>query len=156
MAQVNFNIPDELKEAYDKALNDSGAENKPEFFEQMLKAFTVHQASNVDTDIDLSKYESVDTQAKESISNAFKHILTLLDGNVSTTKANAIYIDTEKKALVEKEEAFKAQLEKLTTDTNAEILTIKGECKGTIEEANSQVELWRKKLLILKLKIQSL
>ena len=145
MAQVNFNIPDELKEAYDKALSESSADNKPEFFEQMLKAFTTHQASSVDTDIDLSKYESVNTQTKEAMSNAFKHIFTLLDGNLSTAKAEAIYIDTEKKALVEKEEAFTAQLEKLTADTNAEILTIKAECKGTIEEANSQAELWRKK-----------
>ncbi len=145
MAQVNFNIPEDLKEAYDKALLESGADNKPAFFEQMLKAFTTHQASSIDTDIDLSKYESVNAQTKEAMSNAFKHIFSLLDGNLSTAKADAIYIDTEKKALTEKEEAFKAQLEKLTADTNAEILTIKAECKGTIDEANSQAELWRKK-----------
>ncbi len=152
MAQVNFNITEEAKAAYDKALEVSGAENKPEFFNLMLESFTIHQASNVDTDIDLSKYESINSQTKEAMSNAFKHIFTLLDGNLSTAKAEAIYIDTEKKALIEKEEAFTAQLEKLTADTNAEMLTVKAECKGTIEESNSQAELWRKKSIDLESK----
>ena len=144
MAQVNFNIPDELKEAYDKALSESSADNKPEFFEQMLKAFTAHQASNVDTDIDLSKYESVNVQTKEAMSNAFKHIFTLLDGNLSTAKADAIYVDAEKKALSEKEEAFKDQLEKLTADTNKELLALKAEHKEMMDGANSHIELLRK------------
>ena len=152
MAQVNFNIPEDLKESYDKALSESSADNKPEFFEQMLKAFTTHQASTVDTDIDLSKYESVNTQTKEAMNNAFKHILTLLDGNLSTAKADAVYIDTEKKILIEKEEAFKAQLEKLTADTNKELLTIKAECKVTIEEAKAEVETWKKKSIELEAK----
>ena len=152
MAQINFNIPDELKEAYDKAIEQSGTGSKPEFFEKMLTAFTTHQASSIDTDIDLSKYESVNTQTKEAMSSAFKHILTLLDGNLSTAKSEAIYIDTEKKALAEKEEAFKEQLEKITADTNKELLTVKAEHEEAIEEANSQAELWKEKGIELESK----
>ncbi len=150
MAQVNFNITEEAKASYDKALELSGAENKPEFFKLMLEAFTTHQASNVDTDIDLSKYESVNAQTKEDMSNAFKHIFTLIDANLSITKAEAIYIDTQKKALAEKEEDFISELEKLRANTNAEILIIKTECKETIEEANSQAEILRKKSVDLE------
>jgi len=59
VAQVNFNISDNLKEELDKLMNQSGAATKPKFMEQMVMVFNAHLANSINVDIDLSKYEHV-------------------------------------------------------------------------------------------------
>ena len=122
MAQVNFNIPDELKEELDRLMSLSGAETKPEFMQQMVMALNNHIANSADIDIDLSKYENVNNQTKEAVSDIFRHLLTVLDNNFSTTKQEAIYIESEKRLLAEREEAYKAELEAVKAETNEKLL----------------------------------
>ncbi len=152
MAQVNFTISDELKAMLDGALEQSGADSKPEFLEQMINAFNVYKANSVDIDIDLSKYDSVNSSTKEALSDAFKHILTTLDANFSTAKQEAVYISTEKKALEEKEEAYKVELLKVSSDANSQIEAIEIERREFTEKAREEVELLEatKSILVAK------
>ncbi|MDQ7083463.1 MAG: hypothetical protein Q9M36_00335 [Sulfurovum sp.] len=127
MAQINFTVSDELKAEMDKAQVMSGADNKPQFLEQMVQALTLAQANAIDTDIDLSKYEAVNSSTKTALHEAFKHILTTIDANFSATKQDAVYVTLEKKALIAKEKAFDVQLAKVTADA-----------KNLIEVANAK------------------
>ncbi|MDQ7083508.1 MAG: hypothetical protein Q9M36_00590 [Sulfurovum sp.] len=127
MAQINFTVSDELKAEMDKAQVMSGADNKPQFLEQMVQALTLAQANAIDTDIDLSKYEAVNNSTKTALHEAFKHILTTIDANFSATKQDAVYVTLEKKALIAKEKAFDVQLAKVTADA-----------KNLIEVANAK------------------
>jgi len=134
MAQVNFNIPDELKAELDKLMGKVGAESKPEFMQKMIFALNNHIANNVDIDIDLSKYENVNKQTKEAVSDTFRHLLTVLDNNFSTTKQEAIYIESQKQALAEKEEAFKAELEAIKAKANEKLLEVEESHKQEVAE----------------------
>ena len=111
--QYNFKIEEELKEQVEEALRGSGAENKSAFLGELLSNYNTNKTNNADIEIDLSKYDNLTKQNKEAVSNAFKHILGTLDNNLSSTKQNAIYIEEEKKALVEKEEGFNIELLKV-------------------------------------------
>ncbi|MDQ7084648.1 MAG: hypothetical protein Q9M36_06825 [Sulfurovum sp.] len=93
----------------------------------MVQALTLAQANAIDTDIDLSKYEAVNSSTKTALHEAFKHILTTIDANFSATKQDAVYVTLEKKALIAKEKAFDVQLAKVTADA-----------KNLIEVANAK------------------
>ncbi len=140
MVQYNFKIEEELKAELDKALGESGAENKTAFLQEMVTAFNAHKASTVDTDLDLSKYESVNVNTKEALSDAFKHILTTLDANFSNAKQEAIYIDTEKKALIEKEESFKHDLLELSAEASRNMEVVRSEAKAQVAEADDRAQ----------------
>ena len=147
MAQINFNISDELKARYDKAIEGSNTENKPEFFAELLTTFANNRANNIDTDIDFSKYQNVNSTTKEAVNSAFNHILSSIESNFSNAKQEAIYIDIEKKALIEKEESFNIELLKVTSSATKEMeeLTIKTDDllateKQKSEQINTQFE----------------
>lgn len=150
MVQYNFKIEDQLKARLEKALEESGAENKSDFLEQMVSAYIVHQSNTVNANIDLSKYENVNEQTKEVMNNAFRHILTTLDGNFSNTKQEAIYLDVERKALTEKEEVYKNKIFKLKADTNTEIEAVKTEASKLFSDAKETAEHLSSKLQTLK------
>lgn len=143
MAQVNFSISDELKAELDSLMKLSGAESKPEFMHQMILALNTHLANSVDIDIDLSKYESVNTQTKKDIFNVFKHLLTVLDNNFSTTKQEAIYLEQEKRLFVEQEKAFKDELEKIHAETNKKLLLMESDHRqviSVIQESKTKLD----------------
>lgn len=140
MVQYNFKIEDELKAGLEKALEESSAENKSDFLEQMLSAYIVHKSSAVNTDIDLSRYENVNSQTKEAMNNAFKHILATLDSNFSNTKQEAIYLDAERKALAEKEEVYKNEILKFKADTSTELEAVKAEASTLVANAKDKAE----------------
>ncbi len=140
MVQYNFKIEEELKAKLEKALDESRADNKSDFLEQMVSAYIVHQSSELNADIDLSKYENVNAQTKEAMNNAFRHILTTLDGNFSNTKQEAIYLDAERKALVEKEEVYKNEILKLKADTSTELEAVRAEASTLVANAKEKAE----------------
>jgi len=150
MVQYNFKIDEELKAKLEKALRESNADNKSDFLEQLVSAYTIHQSSAVNADIDLSKYENVNTQTKEAMNNAFKHILTTLDSNFSTTKQEAIYLDAERKELAEKAESHAIEILKLKSDTSAEIEAIKAKANELATFAKENEEKLISELKVLE------
>lgn len=138
MVQYNFKIEDELKERLDKALAESGAENKAEFLEQMVSALAIHKASDVG--IDFSRYENVSNQAKNILNDAFKHILTTIDANLSNTKNEAISLDAAKKALADKEEGYATEILKLKADHSNELEALKKETDTQVRNSKEKAE----------------
>ncbi|HIQ27737.1 MAG TPA: hypothetical protein EYH42_04480 [Sulfurovum sp.] len=80
----------------------------------------------------MSKYEHVNTQTKQTVNDLFRHLLTVLDNNFSTTKQEAIYIENKKQSLLDKEDAFKNELEKVSTEANKKLLDIEANHKQII------------------------
>jgi len=138
--QYNFKIEESLKEAVEQALTNSEASNKSDFLAQMLSAYTAHQASNTPTGIDLSKYENVNQHAKDAVTNAFKHVLTLLDANFSTTTNEVIQFNEAQKALEAKELTYQNELEALQVNTTAELNTMNLDTKERIIKAENQTK----------------
>ena len=148
--QYNFKIDESLKEAVEQALNQSDVSNKSDFLAQMLSAYTAHNASNTPSDIDFTKYENVNQQTKDSVTNAFKHILTTLDANFSTTTHEVLRLDTAQKALETKELAYQSELEKLTADTIAQVNATKIEADKKVNEMKTLLDAVSKENLELQ------
>ena len=140
MLQYNFKIDETLKLELEKALLESNSSNKSDFLANMLTAYQVQRVSNTQTDLDLSKYDSVNQEAKESIGNAFKHILTLLDSNSSTVKQEKIAVDDAYKSLEAKELAYQSELEQLQADSTAQLDTLKRDAEERITNGENQAK----------------
>jgi hypothetical protein len=138
--QYNFKIDETLKLELEKALSESNSSSKSDFLANMLTAYQSQKVANTPTELDLSKYESVNQQAKDSIGNAFKHILTLLDANSSTVKQEKITVHDEYKALEAKETVYKTELEKLKANTTAELNAMKLDAEERINKAENEAK----------------
>lgn len=150
MVQYNFKIEEDLKTKLEKALEESGAASKSDFLEKMVAAYISHQASEINTNIDLSKYENVNKQTKEVMNNAFRHILTTLDANFSNTKQEAIYLDQERKALAEKEEVYKNEILELNASTSTKMEEVRKEADTLVSNAKEKAEYLSSELETLK------
>ena len=84
--QYNFKIEEDLKAELEATQQQSEINNKEEFLTALLNSYKSYQASQIDTDIDLSKYETVSKQTKTVIHEAFKHILSTIESNNTNTK----------------------------------------------------------------------
>jgi len=138
--QYNFKIDESLKSELEKTLLESHSSNKSEFLGNMLRAYQAQEASNTQTELDLSKYESVNEEAKNAIGKSFKHILTLLDANCSTTKQEKIAVDDAHKALEAKEATYQRQLEELQTNSSTELNAVKLETEKHISQAENKAK----------------
>ena len=144
--QYNFKIEETLKEEIEKKLMQSGAENKAEFLQEVISSY-IPTKSN----IDMSKFDNVNKDSKEAIHKAFKHIIGLLDTNISYTKQEAIYIEIDKEKLTEEREAFVSNIEKINAEHKTELEKIQSENKevlaitiGEKEELALQVKNFKK------------
>jgi chromosome segregation ATPase len=137
--QYNFKIEETFKDRLDTALIKSGASNKSEFLAVMLTAYETNKTSHPTIDLDISKYEHINTQAKDSIADAFKHILSLLDANYSTTKHEKIQVYNANKALEAKELDYQSQFKQLEKDSIIELNTTRLEANERITNAENQV-----------------
>lgn len=140
MLQYNFKIDESLKLELEKALLESNSSSKSDFLANMLTAYQVQRVSSTQTNLDLSKYDSVNQEAKESIGNAFKHILTLLDANSSTVKQEKIQVDEAYKALEAKELAYQRELEQLQADSTAQLDTLKRDAEESITNTKNEAK----------------
>jgi len=147
--QYNFKIDANLKSELEKTLLESHSSNKSEFLGNMLKAYQAQKASSTQTELDLSKYESVSEEAKNAIGKSFKHILTLLDANSSTVKQEQIKIHEAYKSIKEVQENSTAEINAIKLDAEeriskaenkAEELAIRNKDLEAISKIATQVE----------------
>jgi len=111
ITQYNFKIEEALKEKIEEVLEKTDL-NKGELLEKMLQSYEI-QLSTIDTNIDFKEIDFLSQKDKEAFQKAFLYGIRKIEENTSRTKQEYIYIDTEKKSLIEKEELQKAELEKM-------------------------------------------
>jgi len=136
--QYNFKINTQFKEQLDEALATSNAQNKTEFLSQMLQAYQI-QSSNIQTDIDFSSLDSLDTHTKEAVSKAFQFIIKTIEQNTSQVKQEHIQLDIQKKELEEKANIQVAEIEKMKLDYLENKNTIQKTHEEAIKKLNEKV-----------------
>ena len=119
--QYNFKIEEDLKAELEATQQQSEINNKEEFLTELLNGYKYYQASQIDTDIDLSKYETVSKQTKTVINEAFKHILATIESNNTNTKQQALTLEKESLSLADERKSFKEQLEQQQAEHNQKL-----------------------------------
>lgn len=119
-SQYNFKIEDELKDEAELLSKDF--ESKQEFLIALLESYKAHKNNVVDVDIDMSKYESINTQTKSLLAEAFKHIIYTVQQNTTLTKQQLISVDKDKKLIADEREEFKTQIKTLEANCNQKVL----------------------------------
>ena len=122
--QYNFKIEDELKQELDAIQQKSGVAGKEEFLSELLKGYKTCKANSVNTEIDLSKYETVSKQTKTVIYEAFKHILSTVESNSTNNKQQALQLEQDKLSIIDEQKSFEEQLEHLKAQHNQKLLDI--------------------------------
>ena len=135
--QYNFKIEEDLKDEADLLSNDFN--NKQEFLQALLSSYKTLKSSNVDTDIDMSKYENINAQTKSMLSDTFKHIIYTLQQNSTTTQQGLISLEKDKKSIEEERESFQKQIEILKAEANQELLDVQKLHKLELEATEIQI-----------------
>ncbi|MCK5293061.1 MAG: hypothetical protein KAJ49_00290 [Arcobacteraceae bacterium] len=120
--QYNFKVESELKEELDRLQEESGVAGKEEFLQELLGGYKHCKANQVDTEIDLSKYDSVSKQSKTVICDAFKHILATIEANNTNNKQQALTLEQDKLSISDERKSFSEQTQILTAKHNQNIL----------------------------------
>ena len=127
ITQYNFKIEEALKEKIEEVLEKTDL-NKGELLEKMLQSYEI-QLSTIDTNIDFKEIDFLSQKDKEAFQKAFLYGIRKIEENTSRTKQEYIYIDTEKKSLIEKEELQKAEMEKVKLEYLEKFNTFENEIK---------------------------
>lgn len=136
-SQYNFKIEDELKDEAELLSQDFS--NKQEFLEALLSSYKTVKSSNVDADIDMSRYENINAQTKSMLSDTFKHIIYTLQQNSTTTQQGLIALEQDKKSIAEERESFKTQIELIKAEANQELLDTQKLHKLELEAKDIQI-----------------
>ena len=136
-SQYNFKVEDGLKEEAETLSQDF--QSKQEFLAALLESYKTIKSNKADTDIDLSKYEDIDTKTKLILNDTFKHIIYTLQQNTSSTKQQLMTVEAELKAIAEERESFKEQIETLKANFNQEALDSQKLHKLEIEAKDIQI-----------------
>ena len=153
--QFNVRIDENLKQTIDEIANKTG-KSKVDLLDEFVRVYQTKRADDEFTDMDLSKYDNLSNPLKESVYNAFTHILNAVNGNLSTLKQAGIHIEEEKRELLEREKAYRSEIDSIKSISNSDILALRAE-KDEYELAmNSQVELWKNKAIDLEIKNKEL
>ena len=153
--QFNVRIDENLKQTIDEIANKTG-KSKVDLLEEFVRVYQTKRADDEFADMDLSKYDNLSNPLKESVHTAFTHIISAVNGNLSTLKQAGIHIEEEKRELSEREKAYKAEIDSIKSISNSNMLALRAE-KDEYELAmNSQVELWKNKALDLEIKNKEL
>ena len=142
--QYNFKIEEDLKQELEATQQQSNAQNKEEFLIALLNSYKLYQANQIDTDIDLSKYETVSNQTKTVIHEAFKHILATLESNNTNTKQQALSLEKDKLSLIDERKAFQEQIEHLQADHNQKLLDMDNQHKEELQHKDEEIEKLKK------------
>ena len=108
--QYNFKIEDSLKNELENLHNETGL-GKEDFLKKMLNSYKNETLTKINTEIDLSKYDNIDTSTKLAINDTFKHLLAIIEANTTNCKLNASHVELEKKSLDEKIQIVKDECE---------------------------------------------
>jgi len=153
--QFNVRIDENLKQTIDEIANKTG-KSKVDLLDEFVRVYQTKRADDEFADMDLSKYDNLSNPLKESVHNAFTHILNAVNGNLSTLKQAGIHIEEEKRELLEKEKAYRSEIDSIKSISNSDILALKAEKDEYELTMNSQIELWKNKALDLEIKNKEL
>jgi hypothetical protein len=141
MAQQNFKISDELDEKVKKALIDSGLDGKSEFFEEMVNVYNSHLINREeDMHQEIAAYKHINAQSKEILTKTFSHLLSTMDYNFSSVLQEKIFIEEEKKKLLEKSTLLDQELDKMKLHQIEERKVWEAEAKDEIRLLIEQKE----------------
>lgn len=153
--QFNVRIDENLKQTIDEIANKTG-KSKVDLLEEFVRVYQTKRADDEFADMDLSKYDNLSNPLKESVHNAFIHIINAVNGNLSTLKQAGIHIEEEKRELLEKEKSYRAEIDSIKSISNSNMLALRTEKDEFELVMNSQVELWKNKALDLEIKNKEL
>lgn len=153
--QFSARINEKLKQTIDAIGSETG-KSKAELLDEFVRVYQTKRADDEFADIDLTKYDNLSNPLKESVHNAFVHILNAVNGNLSTLKQSAIHIEEEKKGLAEREEAYKIEIESIKSNAAREMLAHKEEKEELELDMNSRIILWKDKSIDLELRNKEL
>ena len=120
--QYNFKIEDTLKEELEEIQQNSDISSKEEFLSQLLNSFKQQQANSIDTSIDMSQYEDIESKTKTMLTDTFKHIIYTVQANTANMKQQAVGVEKEKLAIIEERTAFQKHIEELKAQHNQELI----------------------------------
>jgi chromosome segregation ATPase len=147
--QFNARIGEDLKQVIDEIGRKTG-KSKPDLLDEFVRVYQTKKADDEFSDMDLTKYDNLSNPLKESVHNAFEHILNAVNGNLSTLKQSAIHIEEEKRGLTDREKEYKTEIEFIKSNSAKEFLEYKEEKEEFEFEMNSQIALWKDKLIDLE------
>ena len=153
--QFNVRIDENLKQTIDEIANKTG-KSKVDLLEEFVRVYQTKRADDEFADMDLSKYDNLSNPLKESVHNAFIHIINAVNGNLSTLKQAGIHIEEEKRELLEKEKSYRAEIDSIKSISNRDILALRTEKDEFALVMNSQVEFWKNKSIDLETKNKEL
>jgi len=122
-SQYNFKIEDELKEQAE--ILSKEFENKEEFLKTLLNTYTRVQANNINTNIDMSKYDDIEENTKKILSDAFKHIIYSIQANNTNNKQLALSVEKDKIAISDERIYHESIIKKLQAEYNQSLLDLK-------------------------------
>ena len=137
--QYNFKIEDELKQELDSLQSESDVNSKEDFLNTLLSGYKQAKAMQIDTEIDLSKYDTVSKQTKTVIYDAFKHILATIESNSTNNKQQALLLEKDSLLIVEERKDFEVQLEQLKSKFNQELVNLNEEHKQQLSLKDDEV-----------------
>lgn len=143
--QFNARITDELKQSIDEIGVETG-KSKPELLDELVRVYQTKKANEEFSSMDLSKYDNLSNPLKESVHNAFIHILNAVNGNLSTLKQSAIHLEEEKRDFIIREVDYKAEIEGIKNNSNSEILALKEKNEEVVSVLHSEMEVLKRKL----------
>jgi len=154
LTQYNSKITEELKSKLEDALKESGAENKSDFLAQMLEVFENHRVDKIESDVDLSKYELINNETKQSVLSALKHVLSALESNYSNLKQEKILTSDKRKEFEELEEKLEFKYEKLLSEMNSLKLEFEDERKDINRHHAEKIEKIRNENTTLQVEVK--
>ena len=124
MAQVqyNFKIDEQLKDTAEELSKEFS--NKQEFLSSMLDSYKQCKQQNLDTDIDMSKYNDIETNTKQVLHEAFKHIIYTIQANNTNNKQLAISVEQDKISIEKERKSFNQQIADIQATHNEELLKV--------------------------------
>lgn len=154
LVQYNFKIEEEMKDTAEQLSRDFSG--KQEFLSAMLDSYKQLKQQNVDTNIDMSKYDNLEANTKKVLTEAFKHIIYTIQANNTNTKQLALSVEQDKESIIQERESFKKQIASIQATHNEELLKIsvlhkeeleyKDEVAKTTKEVNQNLSLELKEL----------
>jgi hypothetical protein len=137
--QYNFKIEDKLKQELDLLQEQSGTTGKEDFLSKLLDGYKHCKVNNIETNIDLSKFESVSKQTKIIILDAFKHILSTIESNNTNNKQQALLLEKDKVTILNERKSFKEQINNINAQHNEELLNLDKEQKEQLLLKNDEI-----------------
>jgi acyl transferase domain-containing protein len=129
--QYNFKIDEELKDTAEELSKEFSS--KQEFLSSMLDSYKQFKQQNLDTDIDMSQYNDIETNTKQVLYEAFKHIIYTIQAHNTNNKQLAISVEQDKIFIEKERESFNQQIADIQATHNEELLKVSAQHKAELQ-----------------------